>query len=81
MPPEVAAALESAGLRWASVTRGASRYDPELGQIALLIALALSVIQAVFPLIGAQRGSPPGCSWRIPPPACNCCSCSLRSRC
>ncbi len=29
---------------------------PELGQIALLIALALSVIQAVFPLIGAQRG-------------------------
>jgi len=29
---------------------------PELGQIALLIALALSVIQAVFPLVGAQRG-------------------------
>jgi cytochrome c-type biogenesis protein CcmF len=29
---------------------------PELGQIALLIALALSVIQSVFPLIGAQRG-------------------------
>ena len=29
---------------------------PELGQIALLIALALSLIQAVFPLIGAQRG-------------------------
>jgi len=29
---------------------------PELGQIALLIALSLSVIQAVFPLIGAQRG-------------------------
>ena len=28
---------------------------PELGQIALLIALALSLIQAVFPLIGAQR--------------------------
>ncbi len=30
---------------------------PELGQIALLIALALSVIQAVFPLIGAQTGT------------------------
>ena len=29
---------------------------PELGQIALLIALALSVIQAVFPLLGAHRG-------------------------
>jgi cytochrome c-type biogenesis protein CcmF len=29
---------------------------PEIGQIALLIALALSVIQAVFPLVGAQRG-------------------------
>ena len=29
---------------------------PELGQIALLIALALSVVQAVFPLVGAQRG-------------------------
>ncbi|MGB5467575.1 MAG: heme lyase CcmF/NrfE family subunit [Sedimenticolaceae bacterium] len=29
---------------------------PEIGQIALLIALALSVIQSVFPLIGAQRG-------------------------
>ncbi|NBC47381.1 MAG: heme lyase CcmF/NrfE family subunit [Gammaproteobacteria bacterium] len=29
---------------------------PELGQIALLIALALSIIQAVFPLVGAQRG-------------------------
>jgi len=29
---------------------------PELGQVALLIALALSVIQAIFPLIGAQRG-------------------------
>jgi cytochrome c-type biogenesis protein CcmF len=29
---------------------------PEIGQIALLIALALSVIQAIFPLIGAQRG-------------------------
>ena len=29
---------------------------PELGQISLLIALALSVIQAVFPLLGAQRG-------------------------
>jgi cytochrome c-type biogenesis protein CcmF len=29
---------------------------PELGQIALLIALALSVIQSVFPLVGAQRG-------------------------
>ena len=29
---------------------------PEIGQIALLIALALSVILSVFPLIGAQRG-------------------------
>ncbi len=29
---------------------------PELGQIALLIALALSVAQAVIPLVGAQRG-------------------------
>ncbi|MBT8430725.1 MAG: heme lyase CcmF/NrfE family subunit, partial [Gammaproteobacteria bacterium] len=29
---------------------------PELGQIALLIALALSVVQAVFPMVGAQRG-------------------------
>ncbi|MBK1705024.1 heme lyase CcmF/NrfE family subunit [Halochromatium glycolicum] len=29
---------------------------PELGQIALLIALALSIIQAIFPLVGAQRG-------------------------
>ena len=29
---------------------------PELGQIALLIALALSIVQAVFPLVGAQRG-------------------------
>jgi len=29
---------------------------PELGQIALLIALALSTIQAIFPLVGAQRG-------------------------
>ena len=29
---------------------------PELGQIALLIALALSVVQALFPLVGAQRG-------------------------
>jgi cytochrome c-type biogenesis protein CcmF len=30
---------------------------PELGQIALLIALALSVIQVVFPLVGAHRGN------------------------
>ena len=29
---------------------------PELGQIALLIALALSVIQSIVPLVGAQRG-------------------------
>ena len=29
---------------------------PELGQIALLIALSLSAILAIFPLIGAQRG-------------------------
>ena len=31
---------------------------PELGQITLLIALSLSVLQAVFPLLGAQRGIP-----------------------
>ncbi len=29
---------------------------PELGQIALLIALTLSIVQAVFPLLGAHRG-------------------------
>jgi len=29
---------------------------PEIGQITLLIALALSTIQAIFPLVGAQRG-------------------------
>jgi len=29
---------------------------PELGQVALLIALALSIVQAVFPLVGAHRG-------------------------
>jgi cytochrome c-type biogenesis protein CcmF len=39
---------------------------PELGQIALLIALALSVIQVVFPLIGAQRGITPWMQLAIP---------------
>ena len=29
---------------------------PELGQIALLIALTMAVIQSVFPLLGAHRG-------------------------
>jgi len=29
---------------------------PELGQIALALALALAVVQGIFPLIGAQRG-------------------------
>ena len=29
---------------------------PELGQIALLIALAMAVIQSFFPLVGAHRG-------------------------
>ena len=28
---------------------------PELGQVALLIALAMAVVQSVFPLVGAQR--------------------------
>ena len=29
---------------------------PELGQVALILALLLAVVQAVVPLIGAQRG-------------------------
>ena len=33
---------------------------PELGQIAMLLALVASLIQAVLPLAGAQRGLP---SW------------------
>ncbi|MEJ2576512.1 MAG: hypothetical protein P8106_07435, partial [Gammaproteobacteria bacterium] len=28
---------------------------PELGHFALIVALALAVVQAVFPLVGAQR--------------------------
>jgi cytochrome c-type biogenesis protein CcmF len=31
---------------------------PELGQLALVLALALACIQAIVPLIGAQRGAP-----------------------
>jgi len=30
---------------------------PELGQVALLLALLLSIIQSVFPLVGAQTGN------------------------
>ena len=29
---------------------------PELGQIALLLALAMAVVQSIFPLLGASRG-------------------------
>ncbi|MCK9365659.1 MAG: heme lyase CcmF/NrfE family subunit [Metallibacterium scheffleri] len=31
---------------------------PELGQVALILALLLATVQAVFPLLGAWRGSP-----------------------
>ena len=31
---------------------------PELGHFALIIALGVSVIQGVVPLLGAQRGVP-----------------------
>ena len=31
---------------------------PELGQMALILALLLAAVQAVFPLLGAWRGSP-----------------------
>ncbi len=54
---------------------------PELGQIALLIALALSVIQAVFPLIGAQRGITSWMMLAYRRPACSCCSSPSRSHC
>ena len=30
---------------------------PELGQMALILALLLATVQAVFPLLGAWRGS------------------------
>ena len=39
---------------------------PELGQIALLIALALSVIQSIVPLVGAQRGMTSWMAMAIP---------------
>ena len=29
---------------------------PELGQIALILALLICVLQALLPLVGAQRG-------------------------
>ena len=31
---------------------------PELGQLALIIALGVALVQGVLPLIGAQRGLP-----------------------
>ena len=31
---------------------------PELGQLALTLALAVALVQAIFPLAGAQRGNP-----------------------
>ena len=83
MPPEVAAALESAGKKHRRATpRRQIPVIPELGQIALLIALALSVVQAVFPLVGAQRGITSWMMLAYPAAhACSCCSCSSRSRC
>ena len=29
---------------------------PELGQVALIVALLLALVQGVLPLVGAQRG-------------------------
>ena len=31
---------------------------PELGHVALMLALAASIAQAILPLVGAQRGDP-----------------------
>ncbi|MEL6869074.1 MAG: heme lyase CcmF/NrfE family subunit [Pseudomonadota bacterium] len=39
---------------------------PELGQIALLIALALAALQGVLPLVGAHRGDPAMMSFARP---------------
>jgi len=45
---------------------------PELGQLAMILAICFAGVQAIVPLLGAWRGRRPGGnspSWRLPSPA------------
>src|SRR5690606_36947426 len=62
IPPEVAQALDKVehmkvdGVYTPPANRSGGRMIPELGHVALIIALAVAVLQATIPLYGAWKG-------------------------
>lgn len=48
---------------------------PEIGHVALILALSLALLQATLPIIGAHRRIAGWVAVAKPAPWVNCCSC------
>ena len=54
---------------------------PELGQLALLLALAVALVQGTLPLAGARAARPTGWRWRGPAAQTQCLLVAARRSC